>query len=62
MLPTDYVSKACVVEDKTCKISDKCAECKREIVSLAEIDKILKNGAACKIASGSQVKYDTTIR
>jgi len=46
MRPTDYVSKACVVADKTCKLSDKCAECKREIISLAEIDKILLKAIA----------------
>ena len=40
MLPSDFVSKACVVADKTCKLSAKCAECQKEIVALGGIDKM----------------------
>ena len=40
MLPTDYVVKACVVEDKNCELKKKCAECIKEMKALDEIDEI----------------------
>lgn len=39
---SDYVSKACVVNDKACSLNSKCRICKKEIADINEIDKMFK--------------------
>jgi hypothetical protein len=42
VLPSDYVSRHCIVEDKKCSLMDKCAECKKEIIKINEVEKMFK--------------------
>ena len=42
MLPTDYVVKACVVDNKNCELKKKCAECIKEMKVLDEIDEMFR--------------------
>jgi len=49
MLPTDYVVKACVVENKNCELKKKCAECIKEMKALDEIDEMFR--AVCKFTT-----------
>jgi len=50
---SDYVTKACTVGSKDCKLSEKCKECKKEINDLKSIDLFFQNviGDAEKLAS-----------
>ena len=61
MLPTDYVACACIVDDKECKLSNKCKECKKEIEALEKIDKMLADTLA-KISGHSSSNAPTQER
>ena len=43
MLPTDYVARACVADNKECSLKDKCAICKKEMNELEAIDSSFSN-------------------
>lgn len=55
MLPTDYVARACIVNDKNCRLTYKCNECKKEMKSLNEIDIMFytEHGAELKLTGAA---------
>jgi hypothetical protein len=56
MLPTDYVVKACVVENKNCELKKKCAECIKEMKALDEIDEMFR--VVCKFTTNQDNMFE----